>query len=297
MIRFRSLVLVMVLFESLPAGIWAADTTHVVVRGDTVFSLSMAHGISQENLMQRNGMTDPSQLRIGMVLSIPAPAAVSVYPEHTVTPGETLFGIARSNGITVAALRSANGFSESRVLRAGEKIRIPVQGAAVTQTAPPATRQAQPQTTIPVLPSAAAPPSTAPLVAQNTVPKRTADASLQWPIVSTEIVYMDGNLGGVLILGREAESVRSISRGTVVYSGPWRGYGNVVIVESEGGFRFLYGANETLSVRVGDKVEAGTEVGRLGIHPSSGKPQLVFIVSRNGVPVDPAAAPRQQQGR
>jgi len=103
---------------------------------------------------------------------------------------------------------------------------------------------------------------------------------------------MSGNTGGVLILGRESESVRSLSRGTVVYAGPWRGYGNVVIIESAGGFRFLYGANESLSVRIGDVVEPGTEVGKLGIHPASGRPELVFIVSRNGIPVDPATAPR-----
>ena len=265
----------LVLLGLVSHGVLAAEATHVVVRGDTIFSLSRSHGISQEELMRRNGMTDPSQLRIGMRLSIPLPLAIQnpagggLASEHTVAQGETLFSIARSRGVTLQELREANNFAPTHVLRAGERIRIPQSAFA----------SAPPLAVVPMPP------------VQN--PARIAvDPSLRWPIQSNEIVRMTGNTRGVLILGRESESVRSISRGTVVYAGPWRGYGNVVIVASVGGFQFLYGANESLSVGVGDIVEPGTEVGKLGIHPTSGRPELVFIVSRNGIPVDPVTAPR-----
>jgi len=248
----------------------AAETTHVVVRGDTIFSLSRLHGISQEELMRRNGMANPSQLQIGMRLSIPSRPSPSTqaHSEHIVARGETLFSIARSRGVTLQALREANGFSQDHVLRAGERIRIPAAAPNIAG-----------QTNISLAPT-------------HITTGRRADPSLRWPIQATEVTYMSGNSGGVLILGRQSEPVRSISRGTVVHAGPWRGYGNVVIVESTGGFRFLYGANESLSVRIGDVVEPGTEVGKLGIHLASGRPELVFIVLRNGVPVDPATAPR-----
>jgi len=231
--------------------------------------------------MRRNGMTDPSQLRIGMRLHIPAPLPaapppVPIQAEHTVSAGETLFSIARASGVTLQALRDANGFTLNHVLRAGERIRIPYPYPTVA--------------TIP--PQGSTNPPRPPVINPPQPPRRMADASIPWPIQSTEIVYMENSLGGVLILGRQSESVRSISRGTVIHAGPFRGYGNVVIIESVGGFRFLYGANESLSVRVGDIVEPGTEVGKLGIHPASGRPELIFIVSRNGVPVDPATAPR-----
>jgi len=275
MILSGLLAFLIALFGLVSHSVMAAETTHVVVRGDTVFSLSRLHGISQEELMRRNGMTDPSQLRIGMRLSIPSPpgaAPTAAHSAHTVSPGETLFSIARSRGVTIQALRDANGFSQTHVLRAGERIRIP----------PPALASSAP------VPGSAG----VPLSPAQVTPGRRADPTLRWPIRATEVTYMRGNSGGVLILGNESESVRSISRGTVVYAGPWRGYGNVVIIESAGGFRFLYGANESLSVRIGDVVEPGTEVGRLGVHPASGRPELVFIVSRNGIPVDPATAPR-----
>jgi len=274
------------------SGALAAETTHVVVRGDTVFSLSRSHGVTQDELMRRNGIADPSQLRIGMRLSIPsgpaqaaphsAAAAQAAHSEHTVSAGETLFSIARGRGVTVQALRDINGFSQSRVLRAGERIRIPFPAGA------PAAAQRPAPSSPPVIASPAAAQRSQ---AQLTTGRR-ADPALRWPIAASEVSYMSGNSGGVLILGRESESVRSVSRGTVVHAGPWRGYGNVVIIESVGGFKFLYGANASLSVRIGDAVEPGTEVGKLGIHPASGRPELVFIVSRNGQPVDPATAPR-----
>jgi len=225
--------------------------------------------------MRRNGLTDPSQLRIGMRLYIPSaslpsnPAASSyAHSVHMVAAGETLFSIARGRGVTLQALREANNFAPNHVLRAGERIRIP-----------PSAFAANPPTGVPMAP------------AQNPA-RRMADPTLRWPIQSNEIVHMTGNTRGVLILGQASESVRSISRGAVIYAGPWRGYGNVVIVESAGGLRFLYGANESLSVRVGDVVEPGTEVGKLGIHPATGRPELVFMVWQDGIPVDPATVPR-----
>jgi septal ring factor EnvC (AmiA/AmiB activator) len=64
------------------------------------------------------------------------------------------------------------------------------------------------------------------------------------------------------------------------------------VVESANGYRYVYGACTTLSVKKGDKIEPGTELGKLGIYPASGKPELVLIVSQNGSPIDPAKAPR-----
>lgn len=270
MILFGRVVLLAAFLALFPAGFSAAETVHVVARGDTVFSLSRSHGVSQAELMRRNGLTDPGQLRLGMRQFIPAAPPLPAPPaaarsEHTVSPGETLFGIARGNGVTLQALREINGFSAAHVLRAGERILIPFPAVAV-------------------LPG----PQVNPRPPTETV----APQAPRWPIQAIDVANMRGNSRGVLILGRESESVRSISRGTVVYAGPWRGYGNVVIVESAGGFRFLYGANESLSVRTGDSVEPGTEIGKLGIHPATGRPELVFAVSRHGLPVDPRTAPR-----
>jgi septal ring factor EnvC (AmiA/AmiB activator) len=95
-----------------------------------------------------------------------------------------------------------------------------------------------------------------------------------------------------VLLGVQAESVKSLIQGTVIAAIPWRGYGRVAIVEVSGGYRYLYGGCETLSVKEGDKIGPGAELGKLGINASSGKPQLFFLVYKGNTPIDPAKAPR-----
>ena len=286
--RAISLGLLAVLIGLLTHGVFAQDTVHVVVRGDTIFSLSQTYRVSQEELMRRNGIIDPSTLQVGARLTIPRqtaapnipPTVVSAYTLYQVSPNETLFSIAQNHGITVQALLDLNGFSRDHVLRAGERIRVPQRAIASSPG------QARPPTTTP--PVSAPAVRTAP--AQNE-PAR-ASLSVRWPIAAREAVYMNGKLRGVLLLGERHESIKSLTGGTVISAGPYRGFGNIVIVETDGGYLYLYGACETISVRQGDRVEPGTELGKLGIYAASGKPQLVFMVYRNDVAIDPETAPR-----
>jgi murein DD-endopeptidase MepM/ murein hydrolase activator NlpD len=268
----------MVLWGTLLPGVSAKDMVHIVAKGETIYSISRQYRVNQETLMRLNDISDPSRLFEGMRLVIPsaqaaAPSADTEYIEYIVQPNETMYSIARSKGVMFQALCDINNFPRDYMVKAGEKIKIP-------KPASPAANNG-----VFILPSWAVPerPSNA-----RAVPK---DPSVRWPVSGKEIFYMNGNIG-VLVSGEESESVKSLTKGTVVHASPWRGYGNVAIIEGDGGYRYLYGACQTLSVRKGDNIEPGTELGKLGIFPASGKPELVFIVSHNGSPVDPVKAPR-----
>jgi murein DD-endopeptidase MepM/ murein hydrolase activator NlpD len=288
-----------VLFGTLLFGVSAKDLVHVVAKGETVYSISRQYRVNQEELMRRNDISDPTKLFEGMKLVIPAsadspsasaPAAASpissvntaapatdsysAYFEHTVLPNETLYSIARSRGVMFQALCDINNFPKNYMVKAGEKIKIPKPEPVQTNT--------NPMIIMPAWAALERPTNAKP------VPK---NPSVRWPVSAKEIFYMNGNIG-VLVSGEESESVKSLTKGTVVHASPWRGYGNVAIIEGTGGYRYLYGACKTLSVRKGDIIEPGTELGKLGIYPASGKPELVFIVSHNGSPVDPVKAPR-----
>jgi septal ring factor EnvC (AmiA/AmiB activator) len=103
---------------------------------------------------------------------------------------------------------------------------------------------------------------------------------------------MTGKMYGVALLGEKSESVTSLTRGAVIATGPYRGYGKVVIVQMAGGYFYVYCGCESLSVKMGDQVAPGTELGRLGIDGATAKPQLFLMVYRNSTPLDPAKAPR-----
>ena len=278
------------------AGTYAADMVHVVAKGETIYSISRSYKVSQDELMRRNNLADASKLQAGMKLTIPGSAVTVItgtagapanspagYTEYVVSKNDTLYSIARVRGITLQALCDTNGFSRDYVIKIGEKIKIPA----------PAMGQPSPITEGPT-PLVAPQAVTSVTTIQKEPPRaelKKANASLRWPVTTKEVLYMNNN-HGVLVSGQKSESVKSMTGGTVVYASPWRGYGNVAVVEADGGYRYIYGACDTLSVRKGDIIEPGAELGKLGIYPASGRAELVLIVSQNGTPVDPAKAPR-----
>ena len=266
------------------------ERVHVVQRGETFFSIARTFGVRAEDLMRHNGITDPTRLMTGQRLKIPSsaqPVPNSVaFTSYRVARGDTLFGIARNFSVTVGAIREANNLSENHVLREGETLKIPAVAAVntappIVATAPPAVTQNPPAVT-------AASPVHEARPTENIV----ANSLVRWPITAQEVNYMTGKLEGVVITGVRLEPVTSLTRGTVLSAGPYRGFGRVVIIQADGGYLYVYGGCEALSVREGDRVGPGSELGRLGVDAVSGKPQLFFMVYKSNIPIDPATAPR-----
>ncbi|WP_254305703.1 murein hydrolase activator EnvC [Sphingopyxis sp. BSNA05] len=73
--------------------------------------------------------------------------------------------------------------------------------------------------------------------------------------------------------------------GRVAYSGRYRGYGNILIIEHDGGWTSLITNMATSSAAVGDRVVQGAPVGRSG----TDDPAVTVELRRNGRPIDIAA--------
>jgi murein DD-endopeptidase MepM/ murein hydrolase activator NlpD len=260
----------------------AEELIHVVGKGDTIYSLSRFYHVTADELMRANGITDPSKISVGKRLIIPAsdssalpgPASnisagsTQTLVNYRAVKGDTLFSIARNNGITLQKLQEINGFSSNHVLKAGDVIKVPERNtSSVMHNAPPANNNREVKTV------------------------QSGIYSLRWPVTPKDISYMTGQMG-VVVEGEQLESVKSLTQGNVVSAGPWRKFGRVVIVETQGGYYYMYGGCETITVNVGDRITPGMELGKLGINAVSVKPQLFFMVFRNDNPMDPALAPR-----
>jgi LysM repeat protein len=246
----------------------AEELVHVVGKGETVYSISRFYRVSPEELMSANGITDPSKLQAGKRLVIPSSdfssitaSAARPLTDYRVVKGDTLYSIARTNGISLQTLLEMNKLSSGHVIKAGDIIKIPAQEAAKTVQSAPNMNDLK------------------------------INASLRWPVNAKEVSNMTGQMG-VVVQGEYSESVVSLTQGKVISAGPWRKFGKVAIVEVSGGYYYMYGGCENLSVKVGDKIGPGTELGKLGINVVSEKPQLFFMVFRNNAPIDPAKAPR-----
>ena len=77
----------------------------------------------------------------------------------------------------------------------------------------------------------------------------------------------------------------------MIYAGPFRSYGNVVIMDHGKGFFTIYGFLREISVSVGDKVEQLGQVGKVGKDTQSssgtGKNALYFEIRQGTTAVDP----------
>src|SRR5690348_2726168 len=69
----------------------------------------------------------------GALLIVPATA--SAYFVHVVAPGESLFSIAATDGLTVDQLAAANGLSPTTQLITGSTLQIPPQGSGTASVA------------------------------------------------------------------------------------------------------------------------------------------------------------------
>jgi LysM repeat protein len=102
--------------SSLGGGLAAVD----VGAGQTLYSLANRYALAPDSLMALNPDLHGA-LHEGMRIIVPEDRIIR---SRVVNRGETLFGIAKEEGVSVEALRRANGLSTSTI-SVGQRLRIP----------------------------------------------------------------------------------------------------------------------------------------------------------------------------
>ena len=90
---------------------------------------------------------------------------------------------------------------------------------------------------------------------------------------------------GIMISTRANAQVVSPYDGTVLFAGPFRGYGRLVIIEHGDGYHTLLAGLGRLDTSVGQSLLAGEPV---GIMVAETKPTLYIELRKNGQPINPA---------
>jgi murein DD-endopeptidase MepM/ murein hydrolase activator NlpD len=89
--------------------------------------------------------------------------------------------------------------------------------------------------------------------------------------------------------------VRAATSGVVISARPGGGYGNLVKIQHADGVETWYAHLASYSVRPGQHVESGEEIGRVGSTGNSTGPHLHFEVRVDGEPRDPEPWLREKQ--
>ncbi len=88
---------------------------------------------------------------------------------------------------------------------------------------------------------------------------------------------------GIVLGARAGAQVVAPAPGRVAFAGPYRGFGQIVIIEHDGGWTSLVTGLARLDARVGDSLIAGSPLGAAG----PGQPLVSVELRRDGVPVNP----------
>jgi murein DD-endopeptidase MepM/ murein hydrolase activator NlpD len=191
---------------------------------------------------------------------------------HQVRRGENLYRIGKAYGVSHGELARANAITDAGRLEVGQRIFVP--GGKRTLPVSVIT----PETAV-----SEAPPG-------NELPQ--GEGVFIWPLMSGTLTSSFGPRGrsfhdGIDIGAPPGTVVRAARAGSVIYSDTLRGYGNVVIVQHEGGYATVYAHNEQNLVDAGSKVRQGQPVAKVGRSGRTSGPNLHFEIRKDNVARNP----------
>jgi beta-lactamase class A/LysM repeat protein len=145
--------------RSLVANV-ADGPQHVVKSGETLGGIAAQYGLTVDQIVSLNGLTDPDRLTEGQALKLPqlpqTPArttagstaqtgaggtsSASAQPagrpsEYVVQAGDTVSGIAKALGLSLKALLEANELTDPDRLSVGQKLTVPAGASAPASSA------------------------------------------------------------------------------------------------------------------------------------------------------------------
>jgi murein DD-endopeptidase MepM/ murein hydrolase activator NlpD len=92
---------------------------------------------------------------------------------------------------------------------------------------------------------------------------------------------------GIDFAGKIGGPVIAVAKGVVTFAGTRYGYGKVIDINHGDGYTTRYAHNSELLVSVGDTVEKGFQVAKIGSSGRSTGPHVHFEVLKDGHQVNP----------
>lgn len=105
----------------------ASSGQYVVKTGDTLTKIAALYGVSVQQLVTTNKLSNANLIRVGQLITIPT-------TNYTVKAGDTLTQIAKAHKVTTQQLVTLNHLTNPNLLKIGQMIKIP---AATTTPATP----------------------------------------------------------------------------------------------------------------------------------------------------------------
>ncbi len=300
--------------------------TITVRPGDTLYEISLRHGVSVASLIAYNDL-DGTMIHPGQELVL-SPGETPPEPlEVVLGVGDSLWVLSRRYETSIDEIAAANNISRDATLRVGDRLVIPgryaasdvdvggptpvevvvgandtLWGIAVRYDSNVSAIMSANNLTsdrlhvgqrLRIVPGAEVNATRA--AAPTPILSDAAGAPMVWPldgIITSRFGYRQLRVSGsnfhtgLDIDGNTGDPIVAAVAGTVTYSG-WRGgYGYLVVI-TNGNTDYYYAHASQLLVEEGAQVQVGQLIARVGSTGNSTGPHLHFEVRVDGEPVDP----------
>lgn len=228
---------------------------HTIAPGETLDSIAQAYGLLPATLMGLNPALRSGKAPVGQEILVPPYNGIRV----VVPAGQTWRDVADTYGVRADALFEVNGCVASPTT-------IFVPGVNWSPNTPGAQY-------------AAAPPTPQRYLTRYPLPSAAQVADVYgWRVhpVSNEVAFHSG----VNLQAAAGTPVYAAGDGTVAFVGMRENYGNLVVINHQGGLQTRYGFLASMQVKTGQTVKAGDVVGAVG-EGNLPSPSLDFEVRRN----------------
>jgi N-acetylmuramoyl-L-alanine amidase len=225
-----------------------AAVPHVVMPGETLWSIAAANNLTTRTVAAFNGLSENSQVVLGSTIQVPttvegyaalqsaglvsaaptastaAPAASTAAPvdvapstpsgapppqgSYKVRAGDTLSQLAASSGVSVSAMAAMNGIDPAGTLLTGTLLKLPAGAPAPARAATPAPSQ----TVVPT----AAPAATAARLSAADV-QAVASAEGVSPSLAAAIAWQESGFNNAMVSAANARGVMQVMPGTWSY--------------------------------------------------------------------------------
>jgi len=233
--------------------------SHVVQRGETLYSISWMYGHDYQKVAQWNGIKPPYVIKPGDRLRL--------------SPGQNSGDAVSETGRASVGQLSDNVVDKTKYVTSREAKREPIAKKEIDTTAKLNKTKQSDRTQ------------------EHRFLSGKAYLKWQWPTHGGKIVSTfeatDPGKRGLDIAGSSGQAIVAAADGEVVYSGGGLPhYGKLIIVKHNDVYLSAYAHNRKLYVAEGDAVRRGQHIADMGSSGSSDT-KLHFEIRRNGQAVDP----------
>lgn len=235
-------------------------STYTVRSGDTITDISKKFGLANiSTIISVNNIENARKIWVGQKLKIPSMDGI----KHTVVSGDTLGTISARYGISIEDILDVNDMA-SDVLYPGMNLFIP-GGRLDSETLKKALGESW----------------IFPLTVKYVV-------SSEFGTRPDPFTGVTSNHTGTDFAVSAGTPIRACQSGTVAVAGWSNTYGNYVIISHGNGYQTLYAHMQKYTVKKGDVVSQGQNIGYVGSTGYSTGPHLHLTVYKNSQLVDPA---------